>query len=103
MAIGSKTRVRSSIPQIPERSDVLDSALKLIWVITNRHGIIGGRCALLPPRTMMGIISISPIAVTTGQATSAFYGSLMISDAWRLGHFQWHMGCLVCQGRELLI
>ncbi len=52
---------------------------------------------------MMGIISISPIAATTGQATSAFYGSLMISDAWRLGHFQWHMGRLVCQGRELLI
>ncbi|PBK82931.1 hypothetical protein ARMGADRAFT_1089834 [Armillaria gallica] len=40
--------------------------LKLIWVITNRHGIFGGRCAPLPPQTMMGIISINPVAVTTG-------------------------------------
>ncbi|PBK82923.1 hypothetical protein ARMGADRAFT_1038217 [Armillaria gallica] len=44
----------------------------------NHHGIIGGRCARLPPLTMTGIISISPIAVTTGYAPSALYGPLMI-------------------------
>ncbi|KAK0227241.1 hypothetical protein EDD85DRAFT_957850 [Armillaria nabsnona] len=66
VAIGSKTRICSSIPQIPEQSDFFGSVLKLIWVITNHHGIIGGRCAPLPPQTMMGIILISPVAVTTG-------------------------------------
>ncbi len=80
MATGSKTRVRLSIPQISEWSRLTSfgSVLKLIWVTTNHHGIIGERCALLPPRTMMDIVSISPVVVTTVYAASALCGPFMI-------------------------
>ncbi len=82
VATGSQTRVRLSIHQISEWSGLtayfLSSVWKLIWVTTNRHGIIDERCAPLPTLTMTGIISINPIAVTTGDAASALYGPFMI-------------------------